>query len=144
MNRHPVLTRSLQRRLWPVFLVVLASCGCGGNKEGKVSGTVTYQGQPLPYGNVTFVDSSNHLLASSVINKGNYAMGKVPVGPVKITVTTPADPSKTIKKSSPEMQRKVARRPNPIAIPAKYGNPDQAGLTYTVQPGKQEHNINLE
>jgi hypothetical protein len=31
-----------------------------------------------------------------------------------------------------------------LNVPAKYGLPDQSGLTYTVQPGSQDHNIDLE
>ena len=82
MNRHPLQARSPQRRRPLVFLVVLAVIGCAKENEGAVSGTVMYQGKPLPMGTVSFLDSSNQWLASSPINKkGQYEIrGKVPVG----------------------------------------------------------------
>jgi hypothetical protein len=127
-----------------VLLGFLAVLGCGENKnEGEVSGTVTYQGQPLPYGTVTFFDSSNKFLASSVISNGKYAI-KVPVlGPVKITVTTP-DNSSGGRGSKGVARSKRGETITVIPIPAKYGNADQSGLTYTVKPGENTYNIDLQ
>jgi hypothetical protein len=31
-----------------------------------------------------------------------------------------------------------------VVVSAKYGNPDQADLTFTVQPGMQQHDIDLK
>ena len=135
MNRHPAPASSPQRRI--VFLVLLAVIGCGGNKnEGEVSGTVTYQGKPLPIGTVSFLDSSNLLLGSSTINDGTYAIPvpKVPIGAVKITVTTPRKLRKSKRGETIEV----------IPIPDKYGKADSSGLTYTVKPGPNEYNIELQ
>jgi hypothetical protein len=143
MNPHPAPVSSPQLRI--VFLVLLAVIGCGGNKnEFEVSGTVRYQGQPLPTGTVSFLDSSNQWLASSAINDGTYAIrGKMPDGPVKITVTTLGSSS-----GGPHpfvLRKKKSREPlMVIPIPAKYGSADQSGLTYTVQPGANEYNIDLQ
>ena len=143
MNRHPAPARSPQPRI--VLLVFLAVLGCGENKnEGEISGTVTYQGQPLPWGTVTFLDSSNKFLASSAISDGKYAI-KVPVlGPVKITVTTPANSSGG--RGSKLVSKRTGGAPisSVISIPAKYGSADQSGLSYTVKPGRSEYNIDLQ
>jgi hypothetical protein len=148
MHRHPAQARSPQRRRPLVFLVVLAVIGCGGNKnEGQVSGTVTYQGNPLPIGSVSFLDSNNQWLASAPIAKGWYVMPvKVPVGPVKITVTTPGSSSGESGRPRPIVARKkkVGEPLSVVSIPAKYGSADQSGLTYTVQPGSQTHDIDLQ
>jgi hypothetical protein len=121
-------------------LVVLAVLGCGGNKnEGQVSGAVTYQGKPLPIGTVSFLDSNNQPLASAAINDGSYAIpAKVPVGPVKVIVTTPGRASGRIGK------KKSGESVTVISIPAKYGSADSSGLTYTVKPGAQTHDIDLQ
>jgi hypothetical protein len=105
---------------------------------------VTYQGQPLPTGTVSFLDSSNKWLASSAINKGNYALrSKVPTGPVKITVTTQGSrPGGRAPKSG--ITNKAGKPLVVIPIPAKYGSADQSGLTYTVKPGANEYNIELQ
>jgi hypothetical protein len=123
-------------------LVLLAAIGCGGNQnEGEVSGTVTYQGKPLPIGTVSFLGSSNQGLASSAIYGGKYKMPvKVPVGLVKITVTTPRNRPKIVLKFNNPSGNPVSV----IAIPAKYGSADQSGLTYTVKPGANTYNIELQ
>jgi hypothetical protein len=128
-------------------LVVLAVLGCGGNKnECEVSGTVTYQGKPLPMGTVSFLDSSNQWLASSPITKGKYTIkGKVPVGPVKITVTTPGSSPGKFGGRRPNVgaKNKFGEPLEVIPIPAKYSSAGSSGLTYTVQPGPNEYNIDL-
>jgi hypothetical protein len=126
-------------------LVVLAVIGCGGDKNvGQVSGTVTYQGKPLPIGTVSFLDSSNHALASSAINNGAYATpGKVPVGPIKAIVTTPSSSSGGRRPTVVRNNKRVEKI-RVIPIPAKYGSADSSGLGYTVKPGANTYNIELE
>jgi hypothetical protein len=123
----------------------LAVLGCGGNKnEGQVSGTVTYQGKPLPIGTISFLDSSNQALASSAINNGTYALPvKVPVGPVKAIVTTPGSSSGGRRPTVVRNNKRVEKI-TVIPIPGKYGSADQSGLTYTVKRGPNEYNIDLQ
>jgi hypothetical protein len=129
---------------------LLLSVGCGGSK-GDVSGKVTYLGKPLPAGTVTFFGADDRVVGSSqVSDAGDYSMTKVLAGPVKITVTVPAairDPSapppskggKKKEKDPAEEQHMIH-----LDVPAKYRFPNQSGLTYTVQPGPQEHSIDLK
>jgi hypothetical protein len=148
-----MLLRVPPSRLGVVLLAALLGTGCGGAKS-EVSGTVTYQGKPLPLGTVTFIGADNQAVGSSAITGGKYAMAKLPAGPVKIIVTVPPYsefPGRRGKHVSPEKQApKDEEPPSPpkrvprVVIPEKYGNPDESGLTYTVQPGPQEHNIELE
>ncbi|HEY7424254.1 MAG TPA: carboxypeptidase-like regulatory domain-containing protein [Gemmataceae bacterium] len=144
---------------WLVLPAILLSLGCGGPK-GAVSGRVTYLDKPLPGGTVTFFGSENRVAGSSDISlDGIYSMVKVPTGPVTITVTAPTafirDPNapklppvptgkgekqKGWEKRIVELRKTGIR----LTIPAKYSMPEQSGLTYTVQPGSQEHNIDLK
>jgi hypothetical protein len=136
-----------------VLSALLLCLGCGGPK-GDVSGKVTFRGKPLPAGSVTFFSSEGQVVGSSQIShEGDYAMTRLPAGPVKISVTAPltipnpaAPPppkggkkKKDIKGLSEEMRSNIR-----LDVPAKYRMPDQSGLTYTVQPGAQEHSIDLE
>jgi hypothetical protein len=120
--------------------------GCSANKnEGEVSGTVTYQGQPLPVGTVSFFDSSNKYLVSTAITKGTYATPtplKVPIGSVKISVTTPN--SSRVRRFKNVGDSKAGATIPVIAIPAKYGSAEQSGLNYTIKPGANTYNIELQ
>jgi hypothetical protein len=145
---------------WLVLPALLLSVGCGGPK-GAISGRVTYLDKPLPRGGtVTFFGSENRVVGSSVISSdGTYSMVKVPAVPVTITVTAPMaiirDPNapklpppstekggkqKELIKRSREQKRSTTR----LIIPDKYSMPEKSGLTYTVQPGSQEYNIDLK
>jgi hypothetical protein len=142
-------------RIGFVLLLALIGSGCSRPKS-EVSGTVTYQGKPVPIGTVTFLDANNKAVGSSAIANGKYAMIKAPEGPVKILVTTPPPPpggaasvSAILKKGTLKGKTLPSDLPSepppvPIAVPAKYGIVDQTDLTYTVQPGAQEHAIELK
>jgi hypothetical protein len=144
---------------WLVLPALLLSVGCGGPK-GAISGRVTYLDKPLQAGTVTFFGSENRQVGSSVIAKdGTYSMVKVPAGPVTITVTAPVAiirdpnapnlPPATTEKGGKQKELIKRRREQKqsltrLIIPEKYSTPEQSGLTYTVQPGSQEHNIDLK
>lgn len=74
-------------RSWRTVAVTLVGpmalalvCGCGGQggpprgKTSKVSGTITWQGKPVPYGSVTFVPDR------SKGNKGRAGTGSIKDG----------------------------------------------------------------
>lgn len=70
-------------RVAPVIALTLAIClglasGCGGPsyegaKRGAVSGTVTLDGNPLPYGSILFM-AQDARMTSAVIQDGAYAI----------------------------------------------------------------------
>jgi hypothetical protein len=78
-------------------LLIPLSMGCGGGK-GKVSGTVTVDGQPLPAGTITFYPSKGTAVPGN-ISDGQYSVSGVPSGTAKITVETAS-----IKKQADSMQ----------------------------------------
>lgn len=145
-------------RRWAVVLAFAASvavAGCGAT-TGKVTGKVTYKGSPLKGGNVTFLTPDGKKPVSSVIGEdGAYTVEGVPVGEVKITVET-----KSLKQQAnhPSYQPPPGmtppggyKPPDPaealkhyVEIPEGYSNPDTSGLTYTVKPGSQPHDIELK
>ncbi len=159
MARFNVLRIVSQRRVW-VMLLLLAVAGCG--QKGQVSGQVKYKGNALPSGIVTFFDSNDRKVGDAMIGPdGSYSV-TLPAGPVKIAVTTPPA---TLKSMPKEQAKGIAERArkmrkgafNPlegegyestpektIDIPAKYVNPGESGLTYTVQGGSQTFDIDLQ
>lgn len=134
--------RSMTALLLPVLL--LAAIGCGGNKSGTVSGTVTFQGKPMPGGYINFysVTSDGRLLtqkSGSIGGDGAYSVDKVPVGDVKITVQPPPGELKTDMTDKKGSLPK--RGPPPVTLPDKYQDVERTDLKYTVAPGNQKHDV---
>lgn len=153
-------------RSWPprmvlAVLFVPLFVGCGS--KGTVSGKVFYQGKPLPGGTVTFLEDTGAF--HSVIHEdGSYRIAGVPPGNATITVSTPDPPkqassspmAKAMKNAKgwkgeipPEEMAKHMGDPEAgkrryMAIPSKYKDPKQSGLTYTVKSGSQNFDIQLK
>jgi hypothetical protein len=144
-----------------VFIVggALLTAGCGG--KGTVAGTVKYKGTPIPSGTIMFTPESGVGLINAPITDGKYAADNVPTGTAKVTVTSMYTP----RNSNPMMGPKGKGKMTPPAdappearkafekkteykkglkIPDKYADPEQSGLTYTVQSGMQTKDFNLE
>lgn len=127
-----------------LFCLALAGCGSGGPVMGRVSGTVTYQGKPLPKGTVTFIPTdSTRPSATGTINNGAYTLqttepgdGAV-VGGYKVAVSD-VD-SEVMNTPVPGMPVEAPKS----AIPKKYGDANASGLTAEVQSGSQTKNFDL-
>ncbi len=140
-------------------LAALLLAGCGRGK-GDVSGEVTYKGEPLPFGRITFVSEvGRHDTVSAFIIRGKYTIEGCPAGPVKISIESLKPPTKKeleeAKKSptlgegdrlSPELLKEITADPplKYVKIPSKYANPETSGETYTVEKGSQTYNITLK
>jgi hypothetical protein len=143
------------RKRWVMFLALAVSVGAlgCGSSEGKVSGKVTYKGAPLKGGNVYFTTADNKTEMSQIDEDGSYTIPQVPPGPVKISVET-ASLKKTGSRKSygpKDIAPGTYTPPDPteakrryVEIPARYEDPQQSGLTYTVTRGSQTHDINLD
>jgi hypothetical protein len=150
------VVRFVCRRGWPAALLVLtvALAGCSGSsalpQTAEVSGTVKFKGKPLPGGNVTFVSDKGGVTGAAVIGEdGTYKVTTAPVGPVHITVDNRALESNQRAPKTPMLKRPGAEEPTTpkgkyVAIPEKYYAPDKTPLTYTVTPGTQTKDIELE
>jgi hypothetical protein len=161
------------RARWPgaclALCLVVAAAGCGS--KGTISGKVTYQGNNLNGGTVTFVSEKTGQSFSSPIEKdGTYTMSKVPAGTVKIAVSVPEPkgipgtgqpqgggrggrpsdkvtfgPPKDSKFSGPPKNiDPTANKNDLVKIPPDYSDVEKSNLTYVVVSGKQEHDIPLK
>ncbi len=137
-----------------VCLALLAT-GCGRGR-GDVSGTITFGGEPIPWGRVFFHSEgdNNEVLHSRIVN-GHYRILNCPAGPVKIGVESFRAPSlqtggdvemakgfKTLIQDReeflpPELAGKY------VIIPPRYADAEQSGLKYDVSRGSQTHDISL-
>jgi hypothetical protein len=157
-----------------VFLAAatLLALGCGS--KATITGTVTYKGQPIHEGGIVFAPESGGRPVSAIIKDGKYTAEKVPPGPAKVSITSMyskeatgfaakmgggGTPELTKKMEGPppdaplppEARRMMEKRSTMgeeskkgVKIPDKYADPDKSGLTYTVQPGSQTKDFNLE
>jgi hypothetical protein len=143
-----------KRRCTGVLLGLLLLCslaaGCGKPK-GSVSGKVTFKGKPLTAGFVIFTPEKGPAVNASINSEGKYKAENVPVGTAKISVRTDAvtdsESFKMVKNpKDPKEMRKLKPQSTGPKIPwnSKYNDPEQSGLTYTVQEGPQEHDIDLK
>jgi hypothetical protein len=152
--------RSFVRRLAPAgvlfLLVTLAGCG----SSGTVSGKVTYKAKALTGGTVLFTSPGKVTKSSPIGEDGSYTIANIPTGPVKIAVeTTSAQAGKPPPASMqpppgvnlpPEAAKsgvygaRSTKKASAEKIPDRYENPETSGKTYTVKPGAQTHNIDLE
>jgi hypothetical protein len=113
------------------FLVVLATTiGCGHRpakleaNRGRITGMVTFDGQPLRGGTITLVSKKDLGMAAKVLLKsdGSFIMKAAPMGEVLASVET-----ESAKIGNPEGY---------VRIPKKYTNTKTSGLSATI--GKDE------
>lgn len=142
-----------------LFLVV----GCGDDtglaKRYAVSGTVTYNGEPVEQGQINFIpakgDDANARPANGTIEKGQYSLttatpndGALP-GEYKVAVTSKSvDSSKVLetiaKQGGGGRQQDTAKATAKAKnlVPAKYQLGDTSGLTATVK--EQSNTVNFD
>jgi hypothetical protein len=124
------------RFLFLMFFVA-SLAGCGGDRGPErvvVSGTVTYNGKPIPNGSIRFMPTaaSPVPMAGAAIKDGEYkveAHGGIPVGTHKIEIDAyRVDPAY----AKPDMPtgRGVPRKQY---LPKRYNTDSE--LTITIEPG---------
>jgi hypothetical protein len=143
------------------FGLLVLSAGCGERprsvEHAEVKGKVLFQGKPLPGGTVSFVAVNGAFAWTGRIDEnGNYEV-KAPVGEVRIGVDNrmlqdrgaiQGGEVKTLREKmedeAPKDQSSAGRlKGRYVPIPKSYTDPTTSGLTYTVKPGPQTHDIEL-
>jgi hypothetical protein len=156
MNRHAA------RAAAAVLLGFLLAVGGCGPSTGTVTGKVTHKGKPVVWGTITMIASDNIPYSGSLNPDGTYSIVGVRGGPVKIGVMSP-NPDGATRGSTPvggrpgagaagDLGGKAAAPAQPavalpapgawFALPDKYADPLQSGLTGTVQ-GDTVLNVDL-
>jgi hypothetical protein len=148
--------RSSVSRLLAVVAAGLLLGGAGCARFGAVSGKVYYRGKPLTGGMVHFYGPHGSVETSPIAADGGYTVRRVPAGPAKVAVSTPAvgyinihggKPPVVPGEKTPPHDSGHPSMPLPPAvtvIPTRYADPEQSGLTFEVQPGDQEHDVRIE
>jgi hypothetical protein len=119
--------------------------GCG--QEGAtVTGTVRYKGEPVSAGSVVFYGPNDQIATGLIDQDGSYKAVKVPLGPVRVAVSTPTARSKRMTRAIQKLRKGQAPPPaaNMVGVPPKYSDPSKSGLELTVTKGTQTYEINLK
>jgi hypothetical protein len=148
---------------WLVPAAFLFVVGCGGGGVGEITGQVTYNGEPIPVGRITFLSEvGNHEVVSAYIIRGKYTVPRCPAGPAKVTIESLEPPSPEVLKGTkqalalpgmggkspaggmkapeiPAELKQLADGPplKHLQIPRDFANPETSHLTYEVQRGSQ-------
>jgi hypothetical protein len=112
--------------------------------RGTISGTVMYNGAPLPGGRITFhPEGKGKAPQSALIDaNGKYTVKGCLTGPAKITLETFAPPPKTAPVKDGPAIVKPSGNPetvvtNNIKLLPEYNDPKASPLSYTVTAGSQ-------
>jgi hypothetical protein len=125
-----------------VLLCLAAGCGSSGGVT-EVTGTVSFQGQPLKSGEVTFVDSDGTKSFSAISAKGEYRVKGVKRGKARISVVSKARVPAGLMKPGPRDPLPSAKEEPPIVIPERYTRPESSGLSVEIDSRKVRHDIDL-
>ncbi len=127
------------------------------NAPAKVSGTLTYKGQPIKAGTLAFHTPEGVSYSGQISPDGTYSGTDLPTGELIVTVETEhLNPSKKAGGAEMERRMKMMGQQKPpagmptstpeeyyIKIPSKYANPKTSPLTVTLSPGRQVKNLEL-
>jgi len=136
-----------------IALLPLLGCGedDGIGKRYSVSGRVTYKGEPVQRGNVSFAPQGVGRGANGVLKNGYYSMttltpgdGVLP-GNYKVGINANfTDMSKAVTINGGMYQGSRFAGPRIKQIPEKYVSPETSGLTYEVKPERNTFDIDLQ
>jgi hypothetical protein len=120
---------------------MLPVSGCGGPYDATVAGVVTLDGLPVPRGTVKFIPAQGPSAYGLIGEDGAYSMmtGRergLPAGTYTVTVVANEASVSSASPSAPPIPGK------PIT-PPWYRVQDASGLTFTVEPGSNEINLEL-
>ena len=134
-----VSERRSRRSVWVASLgavALIAICGCKHESNGTaIEGSVSYRGQALPGGSLTFFPATGRPVTAGVSDAGGYAT-EIPPGEYRVTVNVGLDLPEGWKESDPIPEQK-------IKLPRVYTNRAKTPLTATVAPD-QSTPINFE
>ncbi len=117
-------------------LVVLVGCGDGSELQREtVSGTVKYQGQPVPDGSITFVplNDTKGPGAGAIIKNGQYTVtagGGVPVGTYRVEIQALREVARP-KRPGPQLDMV----PKETYLPEKFNRQSTMEVTITAKEG---------
>jgi hypothetical protein len=130
--------------------VFATGCGAGGPATAPVSGTVIYNGKPVPNAHVSFVpsDPSRRAAEGLTDTSGRFTLGTFSasdgaiVGKYKIGVIANGPPRPAKPGEGSGMPGETV--PGEPSIPKKYFSPETSGLEHEVKSGRNSVELTLK
>lgn len=119
---------------------LLAGCGKPAKKMVTVTGTVTYNGQPLKAGIIKFLAPNGDFATANIGANGQFIMTDVVPGEQKVAYA--AGPMSA--GSSDSGVRASAPTAKAVPVPAKFGDPQTSGVTVAVPENGGEVTVELK
>ena len=141
------------------LLPAAAFLGCSGDKlaPAKISGNITYNGQPIKAGNLQFHTKDGVAYDGKISADGTYSASDLPEGEFVVTVVTEhLNPARKGPPPSKDMERRMKAQQQPegpaaappeepyTKIPDKYSKPNTSPLSVKLKGGRQVHDLELE
>jgi len=140
-------------------VVLIVGCSKGGGVPARVSGKISYKGQPIKAGTMHFVTREGTSYTAQITNDGTYTATDLPEGEMIVTVETesvnPHAKGSTSKDADRRMKSMDAREPpagaggSPksenayIKIPDKFSKANTSPKSVTLTAGRQVVDIDL-
>ncbi len=130
-------------------LILVMATGCSA-PSGDLSGSVSFKGQPLPSGRISFLcDGGEKPVLTSDIKDGKYAIQKAPGGSAKVIVQTFKQTTVRVPNQPGNLAPIGDEQPKPsggkyVAIPERYSKDATSGLSVTIKGGAQTENFELK
>lgn len=131
-------------RLFAMVLVfgITLIAGCGENL-GEVAGKVTFRGEMVNLGTISFLDGAGKATNANIQADGSYLVSRVPLGKVTVCVQTHEVAPIMVRPDAAPNSVKIPRLKH-TPIPALYGDPKTSPLKLEVKAGRQEFQVNIQ
>jgi hypothetical protein len=139
-----------------VVLPVLAGCSANKAAPARISGSISYKGQPIKAGAMAFHTSGGTAYPAQISPDGTYTATDIPEGELIVTIETESinpDKKKAAGKDAEKRSKMMQSAPgsadaptpmeNYLKIPVKYANAKTSPLAVTLTKGRQVHNFDL-
>jgi hypothetical protein len=129
--------------------LILATCaGCGASL-GTVAGKVCYRDKAVTSGTVLLYTEAGAVHSSLIDPDGRYRMADIAPGPGRVAVVSHGETPSGLQAPPPAGHpaypgaEPAPRRCPHVALPARYADPQRAGLRLDVIAGEQVFDIAL-
>ena len=122
------------------FLAALALAGCSSDGPARfaVTGKVTFQGQPVEEGQITFEDPAAGQVNSGKLGSGGSYSVELPAGDYRVSVAPPLVETPGTRDSPGDMVPKNVKN-----IPKKYWVPESSRLAAKVNSSARSFDFEL-